>query len=180
MINAQRITIGQRLRSLQLDQVALVVAVTCGLPLFVHAIPVTGGLLAGAVWLPIFYAPLMAVFFCLPHVALTSALLAPTINRLLTGQPDLLTIKMLTTELVIFVCFARIIYARWPKFGGIGVVAYLLASFVSKVLLGAGAFYYGESIGVDLFFSRTALGWPGLLVLFALSILGARRSRGKR
>jgi len=176
-MGAQKLTMGQKARLLQLDRAVFVLAITCGLPLFVHAIPITGGLPMGAVWLPIFYAPLLAVFFCRPHVALTSALLAPAINHVFFGQPDGITAEMLTTELVFFVLFARIIFSRWPRFSGSGVVAYLGASFVSKVFLSGGTFTFGDLNGIGMFFSRAGAAWPGLLVLLTLGFLSQRMKR---
>ncbi len=177
MTNSHQLSFGERIKVWQADRAVLALAVTCALPLFVHALPLGGGRPLGFIWLPVFYAPLAAVFLCRTHVAVISALLAPAINHLLFRQPDALTARMLTLELIIFVLTARLIVSRWPRFAGTGVAAYAAASLLSLFLLGPEVVSSGAALFPE-FLARTAVQWPGLLMIFILELL-VRRMKGQ-
>lgn len=93
--------------SYQIKTTVAVLLVASLLPLVVHLIPAYQGIPIGALLLPMFYVPFMAiVLFSLP-VGLIAAALAPAVNFLLTGNPHWQLLAILTFELVIFVLVAR-------------------------------------------------------------------------
>ncbi|MEM7734304.1 MAG: hypothetical protein AAF267_00815 [Deinococcota bacterium] len=71
------------------------------LPLLVHSLPVQGAPM-GARLLPIFFAPLVAIYLVHPAVALIASLVTPYLNHVLIGNPPQPLMLTLTSELVIF------------------------------------------------------------------------------
>lgn len=140
------------------------------LPFLVHFIPLTGKTPLGARLLPIFYAPLAAIFLSHPLVSVASGLIAPYLNYLLTGQPTLAIAPALSVELVIF--SATLVSLNHKKqthfwaapaaFGlarlGSGLVTYLMGSFS----LGAWLAGLGNA-------------WPGLIILILIHTWFTRR-----
>src|SRR5688572_26633576 len=146
--------------------------VTLGLmwlvPLLVHMIPPGEGTPLGVRLLPIFYAPLLAVFLFHPAVALLSALAMPFINYQLTGMPPFNIAVLLTVELVVFslaVLFAR---QRWPKLA-LAPAAVLLGKLASALLLIVMPLLPAHPW--DFFVQSTIDSLPGILVLLALHLV---------
>src|SRR3990172_7405742 len=70
----------------QVPATIVTISLMIALPFLVHLAPPVGGIQMGAIMLPIFYAPLVAIFLFHPAVSIVAAMLAPTINLLVTGR----------------------------------------------------------------------------------------------
>lgn len=152
-----------------ITQVIVTLSAMLIMPLLFHAVPSWGSVPPGAVWLPIFYAPLAAVLFFRPHTAAIAAVLSPTINRLLTGQPAPEAAYLLTAELILFVFLTQLIL-RWRKdFIPAGVVSYLLAKLLVMLLT---ASHPLAAWGAGFIHS-----WPGLIILFLIPVMALRKNR---
>ena len=164
----------------QIDKLCLVLAAMLGLPFLMHMLPAEAGQSAGMIWLPIFYAPLIAVFFFRPHVAFLAGLLAPTINRLLTGLPDIMMSKILTVELLVFVFVLWLWQKHFKDFWFMGVVAYITAKGASVLLF---KWLSADMAGMTLliYFWETLLrSLPGLCVLTLGTIITLRlKAKGR-
>lgn len=155
----------------QLDKLIVVLTAMCVLPFLVHLIPIQSVKSLGTMWLPIFYAPLVAVICFRPHVALIAALIAPMINRVFVGLPDPIMANMLTLELIIFVVTLEVLCARKKDFWAMSLIAYSIAKMISifvwKVVPGLmswqATFVY--------FVNAVAIALPGLCVLFVIHFL---------
>ncbi|MFO7544814.1 MAG: hypothetical protein R6W77_04900 [Trueperaceae bacterium] len=154
-------------------------ALALAVPFLVHLIPANGGPPYGARLLPIFYAVVVLVFRGQAVPALATALVAPLLNRAVTGSPDGPMFATLTVELVVF-ALLLMVAARWlPRVARfLAPVAYVAAALVANLVLGPEAFSFGAIVDV------VQTSWAGLLVLIALgAIVGAaagtrRRSSG--
>jgi hypothetical protein len=130
------------------------------LPLFVHLFPGIGNTPLGAFLLPIYFAPLAAVFLFHPLVSVFAGLVAPYLNYLLTGQPALPVAVGLSVELVLFTM--ALLYFNQRKISGIWVVpaAFGLAK-LGSALVGVLA----GSLSLFGWLSGLLYALPGLLML---------------
>lgn len=158
----------------QVDKLALVLLAMFGLPFFVHLIPVNSLEPLGAIWLPIFYAPLVAVLVFRFHVAVLAGMLAPMINMWITGRPEMIMAKTLTLELVVFVVLMKVLSLRLKNFWASGVFSYLLAKLFSilifEVVWGAEVF----PAALFSFLAAIERCLPGLLVLLLINRLAVQ------
>lgn len=158
---------------------AVGLALALALPFVVHLIPANGGPPYGARLLPIFYAVVVLVLRGQPVPALATALVAPLLNRAVTGSPTGPMFATLTVELVVFAVLLTVAVRWWPRLAMfLAPVAYLAAALVATLVLQPEAFSFGAIVDA----AQTS--WAGLLVLLALgAIVGApagtrRRSSG--
>ena len=151
----------------------VLLAIACILPFLIHLIPPVQGTPVGAILLPMFYIPFIAVvFFSLP-VGVIIAALAPLINFLITGNPQWQILVVLSFELIIFALIAH----RLLQVKGIAWLAaplsYMLTKVVSSVLL----FVIPLVGGVEpaqFFMNSVSNAWPGLIVLAIINIVVLR------
>lgn len=133
------------------------------LPFLVHLVPVEGGPPLGARLLPIFFASLVLVVRGAPLPALAVALLAPLLNRAVTGMPAGPMLPTLQLELLAFTGLVILAARATPRLARFaGPVAYLVAAMTAALLLGGGAPSAAALAGT------AALAWPGLVLLFAV------------
>ena len=151
-------------------EVAAVLAVSVFLPFAIHFLPIAnGGVPAGAVWLPIFYAPFVAIMFARPYVGMIGGILAPLVNYLVTGMPRPEMLFPLSIELFFFAAFSSYIFSKHKEFIGNALVSYLLAKLLLSVVSGAPQAFM-DSLGVSL---------PGMAVLFFLNFVLVRFKKGR-
>ncbi|MGD9928684.1 MAG: hypothetical protein AB7U05_01590 [Mangrovibacterium sp.] len=151
-----------RIEKIQVVETLIVLGATMLIPFLVHLLPDIGGNLAGKVFLPIFIAPLVAVFFFRKHVALIAGLAAPLLNYLILGRPVPEMVLIMSVEVVLFVLVVswlkdvrHVNYLAAPlAFIGASLVAALLMS-VLGVIASPFAFWMGAIV----------VGIPGILVL---------------
>ena len=163
----------------ELDKVIIVLVATSFIPVFVHLIPGSSDIPAGAVWLPMFFAPFIAAFLFKVHVGLIAAVFAPMLNMFLTGKPLYTVTAMLTAELLIFVTISRFLAERYANFLGTSVAAYLIAKFTSSVFLGIMPYFALEESRFRSFLSSTEIAIPGLIVLFLINLFLIRYKEGE-
>jgi hypothetical protein len=152
--------------------VGLGLAAAFALPYLVHLLPAEGGPPPGARLLPIFFASLVLVLRGAPVPALAVAVLAPLLNRTLTGMPAGPVLPTLMIELLLFT-LALIAAARFlPRSAPfLGPFAYLTAAVVARQLLVPGAAPSATLVAI------VPVAWMGLVMLLAVGLLvGARRA----
>ncbi len=155
-----------------------VVVASLSLPFLAHLLPAWGTVPLGAVFLPMFFAPLLAVLCHRAFLALTVAALAPWLNHVLTGHPVPGMAILLTFELLLFTGFLLLLARRPGARWWTGPVAYLLAKPVSGLLLLFWpALLAGASYG-DHLAGAVTRSWPGLLALAAVSFFALRLRDG--
>lgn len=141
------------------------------LPFLVHLIPADGGPPHGARLLPIFYVGLVLVLRGAPLPALAVAVMAPLLNRFVTGMPAGPMLPTVLIELVLFtllvVLAVRYLPVSLARF--LGPVAYLAATLVARPIVFPGA----EPLAT--LSTALSVGWPGLLMLLAVGAIAGMR-----
>lgn len=156
---------------IQVKETILVLAATLLMPMLIHLIPVSASTPVGAVLLPIFYAPLVAVIFFRFHVALIPALLAPVINYFLTGHPAAHLLPVMTIELVVFVSAIAFIISMKNQISWIAApLAYVVAKVGSVILLSIFPALM-EIGGFEFAMISLSNAWPGMIMLLIINIV---------
>lgn len=142
------------------------------LPYLVHLIPPQGGVPLGARLLPIFFAPLIAVFLFDLRSAIVAALLAPVLNYLIIGSPNPAMVVLLTIELVVFCVAAYLLCRQKPGLVIIGPVAYVTA--VAAAALVQLVVSVTPMPALTFFVSSISNALPGMLILLIINIVLVR------
>jgi hypothetical protein len=145
----------------QISQTIVVLVATIILPLLIHLLPNINGNIAGAVLLPIFWAPMFATFVYKKHVAVLAGILAPLFNYLLLGHPVPEMVLMLELEIVMFV----LVLGWLTNMKGIRYIAaptaYILASLAAVSILSV----FIPSHPFSMWINSTMTAIPGILLL---------------
>ncbi len=108
-----------------------IVAAAAAVPFLVHLIPFESSVPLGAIWIPLFYIPLVAVLLGRFKLGFVAGILAPFLNFLITGQPAISIVLMLAGEVALFsiavLMLYRNQYLRWIA----APLGYLMIKFVS-------------------------------------------------
>jgi hypothetical protein len=148
------------LNKVQIKESVFVLAFSILIPFLIHFIPVSGNP-AGAVLLPIFIAPFIAVVFFRLNVAVIAALLSPVLNYLLTGNPVYGIVGIITLELVLFVFIAwLLIKLKFVKYFA-APVSVIISMFVTQLIF--------SSVGHFAVVLTTGL--PGIILISLMNIL---------
>ena len=150
------------IQRLQVIETVVVLFATMLIPFLVHLAPSINGNLSGMVFLPIFIAPLVAVFFFRIHVALIAGLLAPLMNYLILGRPGTEMVLLLSTEILVFVFLLN-----WAKNKSIlryiaAPLAFIIASFVAANLSSLLGFI---PTSFSLWTNAIVVGFPGIIIM---------------
>ena len=160
-------------QKLQLKPAIGVLLSACLLPFFVHMIPPHQGVPMGAVLLPMFYIPFIAVVFFRLHVGLIAAAFAPVLNFLVTGYPQWQIVTILSFELIIFVILA----AQMLKMNPLWWVAAPLGYLGTKVI-SAGCLLFIPLLPhmhpLDFLIQSVSNGLIGILILALINIIVVR------
>jgi membrane-associated HD superfamily phosphohydrolase len=143
----------------------IITACTLLLPFIFHLFPPIYNTPIGALFLPIFYAPFVALVFYRTHVGLLAGALAPLINHLVTGQPILHVASVLSFELVIFVLIAAFLLKTLNGYFITAPLAYLLTKVVSSISLTIIDWVPYNLSGTDFFVNSISNGIGGIIIL---------------
>ncbi|MFC1807776.1 hypothetical protein ACFL0T_05380 [Candidatus Omnitrophota bacterium] len=154
----------------QVDKICIVLAAASIVPFLLHLIPYGSGREIGPIWLPIYYAPFLAVFFFKPHVSLITALAAPSLNRLFTGSPMPGVLWQLTIELFLFILLANLLYVKHKRWVGVSLVSILLTKAISRIFSYTAAGLFGLGMQQFSFFLSISRALPGMTVLLIINI----------
>lgn len=181
MRQSKYLSLDQFMGRVEWSEIGMVLLAMLMAPLLIHLFPSFSNVPNGAVWLPIFYAPIFAVRYFRPHVSFAAGLLAPTVNFLLTGRPAGELVFPLTVELLLFSGLLVMLNPRWGQFVALPVLAYLATKLVSVVFFAVGTEMFSLANIASQFFRSLRVSLPGLCVLFLLSAVSIRlRKKGKR
>ena len=153
----------------------LTVAATVLLPLLVHSVPMSG-LPLGARLLPIFIAPLVAVFLFHPVVSVVASLISPYLNQQLTGNPVGPMMPTLTVELSVFSVLCLLLLRHYPKLWFAAPLAYIVAKAAAQVVLKTGGLV--PTPPWSGFFPSLVVALPGLIILLVINIVLVRSRHG--
>ena len=141
------------------------------IPPLVHLIPPYQNTSVGAILLPMFYVPLVALLFYRARVALVIALLSPLADFLLTGFPSWQFVLLISLELVVFTLVAgqllRSVVVAWVA----APLAFLLTKVISTGLLLVVPLL--EMIDPWVLFRYSlSNALPGILLLWVINVAG--------
>ena len=135
------------------------------IPFLVHLVPWPGARPLGAYLLPMFWATFVAVYFYGAGAGLLTALFAPAVNLLVTGQPAWAAFGAYSLELIVFVLGTTWAVRRWPGFWLLAPLGYLAARPGAALLQWAAAGFTGAGLSAIFFSHMLAGGAAGLVVL---------------
>lgn len=145
----------------QLSQTVLVLAATMILPLVIHLIPNINGNLAGAVLLPIFWAPMVAAFVYKKHVAILAGIFAPLFNYLILGRPAPEMVVTLGFEIVLFA-----LLASWLKnLQAVKYIAVPVAYVIASLTVVSGMSLLNDHASFSIWVNTTTVAIPGILLM---------------
>ncbi|MFO7724376.1 MAG: hypothetical protein R6V45_02420 [Oceanipulchritudo sp.] len=144
----------------------IVLTLTLFLPFLVHLLPSWDDSPLGAHLLPIFYAPLGALFLGRVGIAVGVSVLAPWVNHLLTGQPPVPMAVVLCFQLVVFSLLGAAFLKPWMPAFLTGPAAYA-GALLASCCLGSLLHLTGNPFPLALpAFAGTLLNaLPGLIIL---------------
>jgi hypothetical protein len=158
----------ETIKKLQVKETVLVLFTTIALQFLIHLIPPYNNTPLGAILLPMFFAPLVAIFFFRFHVALLAGILGPTFNYFLTGSPASEIVSLLTIELLVFVIAVSFIL-RFRKINMAAAPISLILAKLSSWLV-ALIFPVLGSFSSTFFIQSFVNAIPGILILFLLNV----------
>jgi hypothetical protein len=148
------------LNKLQVKESVAVLAFSVLIPFLIHVIPFAGSP-AGAVLLPIFIAPFIAVVFFRFDVAIIAALLSPVLNYFLTGNPVYGSVGIMTLELCMFVSIAKLLikydYVKYIAAPAGVIVSMFFSQFIFS--------------SVNHFTAALTTAIPGIILISLLNVL---------
>lgn len=166
-------------QKLQIKPAIAVLLATCLLPFLIHLIPPYQGVPMGAMLLPMFYIPFIAVVFFRLHVGVIAAALAPLLNFVVTGNPQWQIVAILSFELIVFVILA----AQMLKVNPLKWVAAPLGYLATKVI-SAGCLLIVPLLPqmhpLDFLTQSVSNGLIGILILGVINIIAVRYAHQKK
>ena len=155
------VRVPELLRLSQWERLVVTLLLTALMPMALHALPITSPSGLGQMWLPIFYAPLIAALCFRPHVAILAGLCGPSINNFIFGMPADGLVLSLTFTLVVFSAAILLLRRRVQPSGGMVALAYTGAFFFARFIFAQGTFV--ELVHGAL--RSVAIALPGIVVL---------------
>lgn len=141
-------------------------------PYVAHLLPSWDDTPIGARLIPVFYAPLLGVFWRQHGFTLALALASPWINHLLFQRPALPVAVVLSFELIVFTALLLVLTHRWGRRAWMGAAGYLLTKPFSAALLAIVPLPLPPPLRFVAGSVTTA--WPGIVVLLLLGWLASR------
>lgn len=158
----------------------LVLGLTLFLPFMVHLLPSWDDSPLGSHLLPIFYAPLGALFLGRTGIALVVSVIAPWVNHFLTGHPVVPMAILLCLQLGIFAPVCAWFHRRGLAAILIGPAGYLTALVLTAIL---GTLMKAAGLAIPIYLAavpRNILNsLPGMAILALIGFWFSRqRPRG--
>jgi len=159
MKNTKAIAMINIFKKLQLLETVLLLGLSISVPFLMHFIPSSSAPI-GAVLMPIFFAPFIAILFFRLHVAVITALVTPMLNYFITGMPAFELVGIITTEITLFVLILKLfINFKSTKYFA-APISLVIAAFCAQMVIGSFAGFK----------NAITTGLPGIILLLLLNI----------
>lgn len=167
-MNNPTFTLESAIRKLQITEITTLIAASVCVQFIVHIIPTGNSVPLGAILLPMFYVPLIALVFYSFKTALVTAAAGPVFNYILTRSPELEVLPQVTFELIIFVLTFTLLL-RYSRLNYLSAVI----SIISAKLLSWFVFSLINLTGLSFanFINSLSAAYPGIIVLLFMNIL---------
>lgn len=158
------------------QQFITTLAVTMLIPALIHILPTPTDAMTGAVLIPLFYAPLLGVFFFNRNVVSIAAAAAPFVYFLIGGRPALELTGLLSFELFFFVQAMYLLNDKLGRRFYNAPLAYAASALTAAAIAAVLPFslFAGSDAGFVLQMAATAL--PGVVVLTVINYFAAKNS----
>jgi len=143
-------------------------------PFMVHLLPVPGDARLGPRLLPMFYAPLLAALWGRRETAVMLAVVAPWLNRAITGYPPTPGAVVLMIQLLVFVGAYRGLMARTGPRWFHAAPAFLAAMAVSGLVGAVDPRLIGGQPAAAWVISSVTLSLPGIGILVLVNWVALR------
>jgi hypothetical protein len=166
MNNKSTSLLKNNINQLQVRATVVILAIACILPMLIHIIPPVHGTPIGALLLPMFYIPFIAIIFFRLHVGVVAAVFAPIINLLITGSPLWHTMLILSFELLIFTLISYLLLKdnfKWIA----APLSFVFTKIISSCLLMLIPLMVSP---IDYFFNSISNGTPGIIILGIINL----------
>jgi hypothetical protein len=154
-------------KDLELKGAAILIAASLFVPFVVHLIPPANGVRLGAVLLPMFYVPLIAVIFYKFRTALVVTAFGPILNYLLTGSPVYESVPLLTFEVLLFVILLTILL-KYDKLNNLSALLSILPALIVPPLVFG--LFRSSGFSPDHLLISLKNAVPGIIILTVLNI----------
>jgi len=163
---------------LQIRATLVMLGIAMVLPFLTHLLPAFNGTPAGAILLPMFYAPFIAVALFRVHVGLIAAIAAPLLNYAITGNPASGVLMVLSIELVLFTLIAWQLLKLNNVIAWIAApISYLLAKGLSGTFLAFVPELVPNVDAASFVINSIQHALPGLAVLLAINVIIKRLAK---
>jgi len=166
MNNNAGVISGSVIKKFQATETMLMLAASVILQFILHLVPPVNGIPLGKLFLPAFFAPVIALILFRPHVAYITAVFAPVVNYLITGFPKPEMLSVLTVELILFVTFALMFHRSGKTREFTALTSYITAKILAAIIL---PLFTAGYFVPEMFVKSFVLSVPGLLILFILN-----------
>jgi hypothetical protein len=168
MNNLHSLTVESIARKLQIAEITTLIAASICIQFIVHISHSGNNIPLGAVLLPMFYVPLIAIIFYDFKTGLITAAAGPLINYLLTRSPQIEIVPQVTFELIIFVLTFTLLlrYNRLNYFSA--VISIISAKLLSWLVF---SLFSPSGLSSADFINPLTIAYPGILILLLLNIL---------
>lgn len=168
MNNLYAIAAAPVIKKLQIIEITALIAATVFVQFIVHLIPFGNQVPLGAILLPMFYIPLIALIFYKFYAALIVTAVGPVLNYFLTGSPKPEILPLVTFELLVFV----LILTPLLKYNRINKLSALLSIIAAKLASwSALSLFISSEFSTNIFINSLITAIPGIIVLELLNIL---------
>lgn len=168
MNNIHTAAIDTSVKRLQLKEITILLTASIFIPLVIHLIPSGNGIPLGAVLLPMFYVPLIAVIFHKFGTALIVTALGPILNYLITGSPKLEKVPFVTLEVLLFVLML-VVLLKYKKLNKVSsLISILFAFLISSLVFGL---FSTSGFAASHYISILETSIPGIIILTVMNIL---------
>ena len=144
-------------------------------PYLIHLLPAYQNVPMGARLLPMFYAPLIAVFYMELPVVILVSLSAPLLNYILTGHPLVGNVIAVTVELFLF-STAAVMMSKHKVLRYFIPVSYLMVKLFGAIV-SIGALNHAT---IHAWVDAVSVALPGVGLLYILVIILVSRTCGNR
>ncbi len=165
------------LSGLQIKETAVILTLSVLTPFLIHFLPDFNGIVVGAIFLPMFWAPYLGVKLFKFHVGLIAGLAAPLVNYLITGNPHSGIIPLITLQLALFVVIAGLLKSiSFLKYFN-ALVAYTAAILLTSLVLMAFPVLMPNLILGNYFAAAFISGIPGIILLVIINYISVKYNK---
>ncbi len=159
---------------IQLKETVIILTLSVLIPFLIHFLPDFNGIAIGAILLPMFWAPYIAIKYFKFHVGLIAGLAAPMVNSLITGNPHMGIIPLITLQLVFFVIAAGFLDRINVLKNFNAIIAYAASIIISLLVIMIFPYLMQNLVPSNYLFVAFISGLPGIVLLAVINYVSLK------